>query len=149
MTFKKWDIVYITRFPETIQCTNPRCGSYLTAFDVECRNCGKKIKISNLIAKIRPVILWKSQSSWHESMSFGIPLSASRLTEDMFNEVISLSDYTYLNKNPKYQKPMRAVITQSSRIDGNLLTEKMLIGKLTNQTIQSKIENKLLSWLFD
>jgi hypothetical protein len=82
-------------------------------------------------------------------MSFGIPLSSKNLlSNDSFNQLILRDDYTFIHPNQKYKIPMRAVIHQATRIDGNVLNKKWLLGKITNNKIQEIIENKLLNWIF-
>jgi len=77
--FKKWDIIYCSKFPESVQCKNSSCGKFFTLPNkYNCSICGQETLITNIIAKPRPIILWIDKMSWHNSMSFGIPLSASR-----------------------------------------------------------------------
>lgn len=143
--FSKWDIVYPLRYPEAIQCSS--CGNYLTInSQQECSYCHKKNNVSNIIAKIRPMILWIDQSNWYKSMAFGIPLSTTGYFTDSHNQAIKLSDCIFFEK--RYEKPMRAILCQATRADGCVIERKHLVGKLTNQVIRNNIENKLFTWLF-
>lgn len=144
--FSKWDIVYISRFPETIKCS---CRRYFSILSYPCPHCGINNNVSNIMAKTRPILLWIAQARWHESMAFAIPLSSSNLINNIYNQIIYLPDYAFLHSDPNYKRPMRAVIHQATRIDGNVLNTNRLIGKIVNLTLQSEIENKLLNWLFD
>lgn len=147
--FSKWDIIYISRFPETVKCSGNTCGRHFSLLKYNCPYCGYSNTVSNLTAKTRPILLWVGQTKWHESMTFAIPLSASNLINDTHNAIIYLPDYAFLHSDQKYHRPMRAVIHQATRIDGNVLNSKKLIGKITNQILQDQIDNKLLNWLFD
>lgn len=147
--WSKWDIVYISKFPESIKCTNSSCGKHFMLNPQQaCTFCNTPTHVSNIIGKIRPVLLWSNQNDWFDSMAFGIPLSSSDLVENMYNELVNINDYTFVHTNNKLHRPMRAVICQSTRIDGCVLNSNSLIGKLTNTTVQDKIQNKLFSWLF-
>jgi hypothetical protein len=143
--FSKWDIVYTSKFPETIKCSS--CNRYFMPLSSLCV-CGTVNNISNIVAKIRPILLWIDKDNWSQSMAFAIPLSTSRLSEDKRNEIIFLNDFRFTHKDQKYYKPMRAIISQSTRVDGNVLKERNIIGRVIDKTKQSKIENKLLDWLF-
>ena len=43
---------------------------------------------------------------------------------------------------------MRAMIHQSTRIDGNSLSLDKIIGKVTDNIKKEQIENKLFDWIF-
>ena len=43
---------------------------------------------------------------------------------------------------------MRAIIHQATRIDGNVLSQQKIIGKLTNEIKMKKIDDKLFNWIF-
>lgn len=146
--FSKWDIIYASKFPDTVKCDNLKCGLNFSIEKHTCPHCNKINNISNIVAKTRPIILWHDQLKWFRSMTFGIPLSTSRLENDSLNQVVYLSDYQYLFPDNKFQNPMRAIICQASRLDGSALKTNMLIGKLTNSVVQTEIEDKLFSWLF-
>lgn len=148
MDFKKWDIIYTSRFPETIDCHNASCGSSFFISKYNCPNCNQENNVSNIIAKVRPIILWIDKIHWFKSMTFGIPLSASKMYDDRYNQIILLSDYTFVHSNNNYHKPMRAVVHQATRFDGNVFRGDMLVGKINNTVIQKKIEDKLLDWLW-
>jgi hypothetical protein len=148
MEFKKWDIIYTSRFPESIKCHNSSCGNSFLISDYSCPHCSSKNNVSNVIAKIRPVLLWIDQSNWYESMTFGIPLSSGRIFENKYNYPVLLTDYTFLHSDGIYNKPMRAVIHQATRIDGNVFRNNMLIGRINNAVVQQNIENRLLDWLW-
>src|SRR5258708_39261933 len=107
--FKKWDLIYASRFPEAIKCENKACPSYIVAYECSCPQCGRINIVSNIAAKIRPVLIWIDQSRWFESMTFAIPLSASNLHDDSHNQCIYLSDYAFLHVDLKYNRPMRAM----------------------------------------
>lgn len=146
--FKKWDIIFITRFPDTIQCSNLRCRRSFSITKYFCPHCNKENSVSNIIGKARPIILWLDQTFWSQSMAFGIPLSKAKFYSDKVNEGIKLSDYQFLHKNPVYNVPMRAIICQATRIDGNVLSSNRIIGKITSSVSKRSIENKLLDWIF-
>ncbi len=144
--FAKWDIVYPLRYPEAILCSS--CHNYFTINpQQECLHCHTFNHVSNIIAKVRPMILWIDKSKWYSSMTFGIPLSTSRFFTDNHNEAISIAHCVFLDK--KYEKPMRAVLSQATRADGNVLLAKHKVGQVTDLAIRANIENKLLNWLFD
>lgn len=145
--FKKWDILYASKFPESVTCP---CGKELMVSASEiCIHCKRKIAISNIIPKIRPIILWIDQDSWYKSMAFGIPLTRSNpATEDKYNQPIFLPSYSYIYKDAKYHAPMRAVITHATRVDGNVFHSRNLIGRITDTLVQRKLDNKMLDWLF-
>lgn len=44
---------------------------------------------------------------------------------------------------------MRAIIHQATRIDGCVLNTNRLIGKITDSVVKTKIEDKLIDWIFD
>jgi hypothetical protein len=114
-----------------------------------CECCGGENSISNIISKIRPILLWLDQGDWYNSMSFAIPLSTTNPSlNNKYAHPILLSDFTFFHNNKSYQRPMRAVIHQATRVDGNVLNSDKLIGKLNNSMAQQYIENKLLDWIF-
>lgn len=144
-TFSKWDIVYVSRYPESIKCS--ACNNHYTINpNQECSHCKHVNNVTNLIAKVRPMILWIDKSNWYKSMTFGIPLSTSDFHSDKWNHAINISDCLFFDS--KYEKPMRAVICQATRADGNVVSDRTLVGKITDQVTRLKIENKLLDWLF-
>lgn len=146
--FLKWDIIYISKFPESIVCNNPNCKRNITVSDTICPFCKKGNNISQIVAKIRPIVLWIGQDRWYESMAFGIPLSKSRIIENKYNQPILLPHYLFLHKKPIYNQPMRAIIHQATRIEGCVLNKGNLIGRITDKIIQQKIEEKMFSWIF-
>lgn len=79
-------------------------------------------------------------------MTFGIPLSSTRYYSDGHNEAIAIDHCLFFDK--KYEKPMRAILSQATRADGNVLIAKHKVGQITDMTIKINIENKLLNWLF-
>jgi hypothetical protein len=143
--FFKWDIIYTSKFPESIQCGG--CKNFFMPCKSSCE-CGYENNISNIVDKIRPILLWIDKNNWRDSMAFAILLSASRILENDYNEPIYLSDYKFKHKNNIYNRPMRAMIHQSTRIDGNILKKDKIIGKLTNLVKMRKIEDKLFNWMF-
>lgn len=145
--FNKWDIIYTSRFPESVKCRNKHCGTYFNISHYYCPKCNCKNRVSNIIAKIRPILLWIDQSNWFQSMTFGIPLSA-KIYEDKYSHPILLNDYVFLHSDAIYHKPMRAVIHQATRVDGNVFRNDMLIGKINNSVVQYNIENKLFEWIW-
>ena len=146
--FKKWDIIYTSRFPESIKCRNRNCGRSFIISNYCCPYCGCKNNISNIVSKIRPILLWIDKENWFESMTFGIPLSVSKIYENDYNQPIYLSDYTFLHNDRIYHRPMRALIHQATRVDGNVFKQDKIIGKISNNVIKQKIENKLFKWLW-
>lgn len=143
--FCRWDIVYPSRYPESILCR--KCKNHFTIRNIqECSHCREPNNVSNIIVKIRPLILWVNQDKWFNSMAFGIPLSTSGFYSDTFNHAIKIEDCTFFQKDK--EKPMRALIFQATRVDGNVLHSKTLIGKLSSSKVKSEIENKLLEWIF-
>lgn len=143
-TFNKWDIVYPMRYPEAIKCA---CGGYLTVEPLQrCIHCGKHVKITNIIAKVRPMILWIGKTSWYRSMTFGIPLSSSYYISDNLNEMLDINMCIFHDR--KYERVMRAVICQSTRVDGNVLRNKDRVGVVNDVLIRKRIEDKLFQWLF-
>jgi len=92
------------------------------------------------------MILWVSQDKWHKSMTFGIPLSTSGYFKDRHNEIVEIAHCTFFDK--QYEKPMRAIVSQATRADGNVLRAKHKIGQIVDTTIRTNIENKLWEWLF-
>lgn len=146
--FRKWDIIYTSRFPESVQCRNRNCGRHFTISEYSCPHCGCRNYVSNIIGKIRPILLWLDKSKWFESMAFAIPLSCGRIYENDYNQPISLNDYVFLHSNQNRHRPMRAIIHQATRVDGNVLSLNKKIGRITNAVVQQKIENKLLEWIF-
>lgn len=145
--FKKWDIIYISKFPETVVCSNPKCRKTLSFTEHKCKSCNHTNHLSNIVEKVRPIILWLDQTDWFDSMAFAIPLSASKIGNDKYNQVIALNDFLFLHSDKKYERPMRAMIHQATRIDGNVLNRQRLIGKVNNSVLQIQIENKLREWL--
>lgn len=143
--FSKWDIIYTSKFPESVKCAD--CGVFFMPCISSC-TCGHLNNISNIVDKVRPILLWIDKYDWFQSMTFAIPLSASRVVEDNYNEPILLEDYTFIHKDEKYHRPMRAIIHQSTRIDGNVLNEHRVIGRLINEVRMKKIEDKLFNWVF-
>ena len=143
----KWDIIFVSKFPESIKCSN--CGDFFIPYFGVCTECNKKIRISRVMPKKRPVLIWISKSKWHKSMAFGIPLSKDvrKLTKN-YDQLIEIKDCKYLNTNPIYQIPRNAAINQATRIDGNNLNSNDIIAKLTNEVIKNLIQDKLIEWLF-
>lgn len=150
MELLKWDIVYITRLPETANCTNNKCCRVFSIEPLQkCPYCNKEVNISEIIAKPRPHILWIDKKYWFRSLSFGIPLSKSKpLEENVYNEPIPLQSYAFLHEDTTYYRPMRAIVCQATRIAGNIISERHLLGRLTDETLKKKIESKLIDWLF-
>lgn len=144
--FEKWDIIYAQRFPESVKCS--KCSRYFNVSNYPCPFCRQKINISNIIAKIRPIIIWIDQSRWFQNISFAIPLNSSQLFENNYNHIIHLGDYIFSHSDRKYQRPMRAIIHQATRVDGNTLSRNLHIGKITNTKVQKQIEDKLFNWIF-
>ena len=143
--FSKWDIVYPLRYPEAVQCTS--CGEYFTiSHKQKCSHCGIENNVSGIIAKIRPMILWIDQLNWYNSMTFGIPLSTTKYYTDSFNQAIAISDCVFWNK--LFEKPMRAILCQATRADGNVLQAKHRIGQVADRVVRRNIEDKLFKWLF-
>ena len=148
-SFKKWDIIYCSKFPESIQCKNLSCGSFFTLPNkYNCSICGQETVITNIIAKPRPILLWIDKISWHNSMSFGIPLSASRVVDSKYNIKIDISQYVFIHEDQTKNQPMRAVIHQATRLDGCILSEQNLIGRLNDAVVMRRIEDSLVDWLF-
>jgi hypothetical protein len=147
MDFAKWDLIYCTRYPETVHCDN--CHGYFN-FEPkqDCTSCGTRRNVSNIITKVRPCILWIDQDRWVGGMSFAIPVSSSRFYSNDHNEQISLSQITYSTSNINLQRPIRAVIYQATRIDGGAFNTHDVLGKVTDRVVQERIETKLISWLF-
>ncbi len=81
-------------------------------------------------------------------MTFGIPLSSSSLVDDSHNQCIYLPEYAFVHADPRYNIPMRAIISQATRVDGNVFNQARLIGNITDLSVRGKIENKLFDWLF-
>lgn len=146
--FKKWDIVFSTRFPETIQCTNFKCRRNFSIAKHQCDYCKTENNVSSIVAKPRPIIVWLDQRLWHKSMAFGIPLSLTNIIEDPYNHMVLLQHYLFSHTDKTYNQPMRAIIHQATRIDGNTLNKDKIIGTITDKITQDAIENKLLDWLF-
>jgi hypothetical protein len=143
--FQKWDIVYPLRYPESVQCTY--CGNHFTINEKqECLHCKKINNVSNIIAKVRPMILWIGQTGWYRSMTFGIPLSTTNYYSDRLNHAIAISNCMFIDKS--YEKPMRAVLCQATRADGCVIETKHLVGKITDNVVKQQIEDKLFNWLF-
>lgn len=146
--FKKWEIIYISRFPETIKCQH--CPNYYSISEHICPHCKKLNNIlTNIIAKPRPFLLWLDKSNWIDSMSFGIPLSTSNLLNiTKTNVLIQKNHYIFTHSKSTYNQPMRAIIHQATRVDGNVCERKDVIGIVTDKVIQEEIQNKLFEWLF-
>jgi hypothetical protein len=143
--FSKWDIIYTSKFPEAVRCS--KCGNFFMPCHSNCE-CGHKNNISSIVAKVRPVLLWIDKYNWRESMAFAIPLSKTNIMENDYNEPIYLPDYDFIHKDKKFNLPMRAMIHQATRIDGNVLKGDKIIGKLTDTVKMHKIEEKLFNWIF-
>ena len=92
------------------------------------------------------MILWISQNGWYKSMTFGIPLSTSGFYSDNNNQAIAVSDCIFSDK--AYEKPMRAILCQATRTDGNVIQTKHLVGQVTDQVVRKAIEDKLFAWLW-
>lgn len=145
----KWDIVFVSRFPESLKCQNKKCGKYFTlSSKYPCVYCQKDTLITNIVTKQRPVILWLDHKKWYQSMAFGIPLSASKIFDSIYNEPIYLHQYDFLYKDTSKYLPMRAMIHQATRIDGCVLNSDDLIGKINDINLMKRIEDKLINWLF-
>ena len=128
--FEKWDIIYTAKFPESVQCR--KCMKYFMPCMSKC-SCGHDNNISSIVNKIRPVLLWIEKLDWFQSMAFAIPLSTTNsMLEDKFNEPIEIKDFNFIHTNEDYLRPMRAMIHQSTRIDGNALPSNEIIGKVTD-----------------
>lgn len=83
-------------------------------------------------------------------MAFGIPISTTQpLIENKCNQPILLEHYLFLHQDKTYLRPMRAMIHQATRIDGNALSGKKLIGAINDKIVQEKIQTKLFDWLFE
>lgn len=145
--FQKWDIIYTSRFPESVQCK--KCEHYFSISKHACQSCGMENNVSSIVAKIRPIVLWLDQKNWFKSMAFAIPVSTTDvLQQDAFNHVVKLENYSFTHSDKKYHQPMRAIVHQATRIDGNVLDTNKLIGKITDVITQQQIEEKLLNWIF-
>lgn len=144
--FAKWDILFINRFPDTILCK--KCGRGFSITKHACEYCSTENHVSNFIAKSRPAILWIDQTRWKDSMTFAVPLSASRFFDDSHNHIVLKEHCSFTHPDDIYHVPRRAMIHQSSRVDGNTLSGDKKIGVLTDSTVRKQIENKLLEWLF-
>jgi hypothetical protein len=144
--FEKWDILWTSKFPEMIQCR--ACRNHFLPFESKC-SCGSFNRITNVINKVRPVILWTGKKDWFESMAFAIPLSTTGLVEGDYRSILLLEDYLFSHKDNKYNQPMKVLINQATRIDGNVLSSKKIIGKVTNEKKRAEIEEKLINWIFN
>ena len=146
---KKWDIVFAKRFPESLKCT--KCQGYYDVSDTQiCTHCSSPNRFTELMIKRRPIIVWKSQISWVESMAFGIPLSSTtKWGSGLFSVGLQITDCSFISNSSDIAKPRRANICQSTRLDGNTLISTRKFGVVTNLVIRDEIENKLLSWIFD
>lgn len=144
--FQRWDIVYAAKFPDTIQCS--RCHNHFSIVKHNCSHCGHENLVSHLIGKPRPIVVWTNQENWVDSMSFGIPTSATKLRSDPVNEIVLLPHYSFQHSNKALHQPMRVIISQSTRIDGNALAKNQLVGKITDLVVQKRIEEKLFNWIF-
>lgn len=143
--FHKWDIVYPLRYPESILCTS--CSRYFSiSHSQACSHCKVANNVSNIIVKVRPMILWIDKSAWYKSMCFGIPLSTTQYYSDKYNHGILIDDCIF--ENPNFSKPHRAVISQATRADGNAFQSTSRIGCINNRMVQDEIEKKLLEWVF-
>lgn len=147
--WEKWDIVYVSRYPESIDCQNPNCRKPFLIHTAPCEHCNQSNIISHIVNKIRPILLWIGQDRWFQSMTFGIPLSKTHIHEAKYEHPIYLNQYQFLHTNQNKKMPMRAMITQATRIDGTTLKKSELIGKLTDILVQKEIENKLMGWIFE
>lgn len=147
--FSKWDIVYASWFPEAVKCNNRKCHGTFTIDKYDCPHCGNNNFFTKVIAKPRPIILWLDQDEWFKSMSFGIPLSKTNpAMSDRLNQSILLPHYVFLHKDVKYRQPMRAVISQATRVAGNTFGKQEVIGRITDEIIKEQIETKLFEWIF-
>ena len=144
--FTKWDILFVTRFPDTILCKT--CHRNFSITKHACEYCSTENHVSSFVAKPRPAILWIDQTRWRDSMAFAIPLSASRFFDDSHNHIVLKEHCSFTHHDNKYQVPRRAMIHQSTRIDGNTLRTNNKIGLLDDHVVRTLIENKLLEWLF-
>jgi hypothetical protein len=144
-SFSKWEIIYTSKFPESVKCVS--CGNFFMPCNSNC-SCGHQNNISGVVDKVRPILLWIDKHNWRESMSFAIPLSSSKLADNDYNEIIYLEDYSFVHKDEKFHRPMRAMIHQATRIDGNVLNSEKVIGRLTNTVKMKRIEDKLFNWIF-
>ena len=144
--FNKWDIVFAPKFPETIKCS--KCSRNFSIVSYPCEFCKNINRVTNIIPKSRPVILWIDQIHWFQSMAFAIPLSKSGMYENKFNEIIKIENYMFLHNDTSYKTPMRAIVCQATRIDGCVISTNRLLGKITDIVLKNKIENKLFNWIF-
>ncbi|MCR4330222.1 MAG: hypothetical protein NUV65_06795 [Candidatus Roizmanbacteria bacterium] len=92
------------------------------------------------------MILWIDKIRWYDSMTFGIPLSTSDFFSDTHNQEIKIEHCIFFDK--RYESPMRAVLAQATRTDGNVLLAKHKVGHIADSTIKTQIEEKLWVWLF-
>ncbi len=79
-------------------------------------------------------------------MTCGIPLSSSYYISDNLNEMLDINMCIFHDR--KYERVMRAVICQSTRVDGNVLRNKDRVGVVNDVLIRKRIEDKLFQWLF-
>lgn len=145
--WEKWDMVYVSRYPESVDCES--CKQPFLIHTTPCEHCKKDNVVSNIVNKVRPVLLWIGQDRWFQSMSFGIPLSTTNIHEGKYEHPIYLNHYQFLHRKKERNKPMRVMITQATRIDGMALKKSELIGKLNDIITQRQIENKLMDWIFE
>lgn len=143
--FEKWDIVWPDKYPESINCKSCH-QDFLNPYIQNCPDCGHPNTVSALVAKHRPLLLWIPQINWYNSMSFGIPLSATGFYTDNCNQVINISDCVYLDITQEI--PRRAMIAQATRIDIGTFFSFPKKGMVTDIVVQQTIEDKLFNWLF-
>lgn len=147
--FLKWSIFWTCYFPDNIFCK--KCNKNLdTLLTITCPECNTKNKISSIIPKPRPVILWIEEYKWCENVTFGIPLSGnieSYNFDDKFNQLIQINTYEVADEFKDKKAVFRAVINQSTRIDGNCIKKCNFFGLIKDEIMKEKIENKLRNWL--
>lgn len=147
--FLKWYIFWMCYFPENLSCK--KCNENLDQLlRIECPNCNTTNKISNIIPKPRPVVLWIDKPKWCDNITFGIPLSTDIEHFNYYgkyNHLIKLDDYEVADDFQDKKEVLRAIINQASRIDGNCINKCKFFGQLKDETTKEKIENKLRKWL--
>lgn len=142
----KWDMVFVPKFPESIKCK--LCKKDFIPNKCNCPGCTQETDISYIIPKQpRPVLIWINQLNWHCSMAFGIPLS-SIYKPDLFKVLIKIENCSFLDISQDKEIPRTAIINQATRFSGNTINITRVFGRLTDLTMQGKIENKLFDWLF-
>jgi len=142
-----WEIYWGALFPDFLKCHN--CKKQTSTTNIVCDFCNKPVPFNGWLSKVRPVLLFQDQSKWDKSLTFAIPLSTTNpSTDNQYNHPISLTDYSFLHSDSKYHRPMRAQISYATRILGNAIQDKDLIGKVTNKTAMAKIGDKLNEWVF-